>query len=169
MAGVYKVEIKESTEELKQLLGAQRKAAGKERVQLLYLLKTAQAQTVQAAAQLLGRQRVTLQEWLSRYRQGGIELLLATKVSSGRKRSIPAWAEAALTKRLQEPQGFESYGAIQEWLEREIGVVAPYKTVHKLVHYRLASSPKVPRPVSIEQSSERLEAYKKTYHRTWQC
>lgn len=162
MAGVYKVEIKESVGELKQLLGAQRTAMGKERVQLLYLLKTAQAQTVQAAAQLLGRHRVTLQEWLSRYRAGGIESLVETKVSSGRKRTIPSWAEAALAKRLQEPEGFESYGAIQQWLETHLGIVAPYKTVHKLVHYRLASSPKVPRPVSTEQSTQQLEAYKKT-------
>jgi transposase len=162
MAGVYKVEIKESTEELKQLLGTQRTAVSKERVQLLYLLKTAQAQTIQAAAQLLGRHRVMLQEWLSRYRQGGMESLLETKVPSDRKRSIPAWAEAALVKRLQKPEGFESYAAIQGWLENELGVVAPYKTVHKLVHYRLVSSPKVPRPVSVEQSTEQLEAYKKT-------
>lgn len=63
MAGVYKLEIKESEAELKQLLGGQRTAQGKERVQLLYLLKTAQAKTVQEAAQLLGRHRVTLQEW----------------------------------------------------------------------------------------------------------
>ena len=52
MAGVYKLEIKESEAELKQLLGGQRTATGKERVQLLYLLKTGQAATVQTAAQL---------------------------------------------------------------------------------------------------------------------
>ncbi|WP_231295676.1 hypothetical protein [Gloeocapsa sp. PCC 7428] len=62
MAGVYKLEIKESEAELKQLLGAQTTAVGKERVQLLYLLKTGQAATVQRAAQLLGRHRVTVQE-----------------------------------------------------------------------------------------------------------
>lgn len=126
------------------------------------LLKTAQAKTVQAAAQLLGRHRVTLQEWLRSYRQGGIEALLETKVPPGRRRSIPAWAEVALAKRLQEVQGFESYGAIREWLLSQLGIEAPYKTVHKLVHYRLASSPKVPRPQSVEQSPQQLEAYKKT-------
>lgn len=52
MAGVYKLEIKESEAELKQLL-RQKTAQGKERVQLLYLLKTAQAKTIQAASQLL--------------------------------------------------------------------------------------------------------------------
>lgn len=162
MAGVYKVEIKESVEELKQLLGVQRTAVGKERVQLLYLLKTAQAQTMKAAAQLLGRHRVTLQKWLNHYREGGIESLLETKAPSGRGRAIPAWAEAALVKRLQEPQGFESYGATQQWLESNLGIIAPYKTVHKLVHYRLASSPKVPRPVSVEQSQQQLLAFKET-------
>jgi hypothetical protein len=70
MAGVYKLEIQESEAELKQLLGVQRTALGKERVQLLYLLKAKQAKTVQMAAQLLGRHRVTVQEWLSRYRAG---------------------------------------------------------------------------------------------------
>lgn len=162
MAGVYKLEIKESEAELKQLLGVQRTATGKERVQLLYLLKTGQAKTVQMAAQLLGRHRVTVQEWLSRYRAGGIESMLEVKVPPGRKRVIPEWAQKALAKRLQEPEGFESYGEIQEWLRTKLGVVAAYKTVHKLVYYRLASSLKVPRPVSIEQSKEQLSAFKKT-------
>ena len=49
----------------------------------------------------------------------------------GRARKIPTWAEKALAKRLEEPQGFESYGAIQEWLKTNLGIIAPYKTVHK--------------------------------------
>lgn len=134
MAGVYKLEIKQSEAELKQLLGAQRTATGKERVQLLYLLKTGKAATVKTAAQLLGRHRVTVQEWLSRYRAGGIESMLEVKVPPGRARAIPLWAEKTLAKRLQEPQGFESYGEIQEWLKTKLGVVAAYKTVHKLVY-----------------------------------
>lgn len=75
MAGVYKLEIQEDEKTLKQLLCQQRTATGKERVQLLYLLKSKQATTVQQAACLLGRHRVTLQEWLQRYREGGIDSL----------------------------------------------------------------------------------------------
>jgi hypothetical protein len=74
---------------------------------------------------------------------------------------VPAWAVAALQKRLEEPQGFDGYPAICDWLESQLGIVAQYKTVHQLVQYRLQSSPKVPRPVSVEHSSEHLEAYKK--------
>jgi hypothetical protein len=55
MAGVYKLEISESEEELKSLLRVQKTASAKERVQLLYLLKSGQAKTVECAAALLGR------------------------------------------------------------------------------------------------------------------
>ena len=162
MTGVYKLEIQESEADLKQLLRGQKTAFAKERVQLLYLLKTQQATTVQQAAHLLGRHRVTVQEWLQRYREDGLNALLKRKKPTGRRRTIPQWAEDALNNQLQQPQGFESYGAICEWLETQLGVKAAYKTVHQLVHYRLQASPKVPRPVSDQQLPEQVEAYKKT-------
>lgn len=166
MAGVYKLEIAESVDDLKQLLKVQKTASAKERVQLLYLLKTRQAQTVKQAATLLGRNRGTLQEWLRDYRQGGFTQLLSPKPRSGRPRSIPTWAVRSLQKRLQEPQGFDSYQDICDWLASQMGIEATYKTVHKLVYYRLQGSPKVPRPQSVEQSSEQREAYKKNWQTT---
>lgn len=151
MAGIYKLEIQESVEDLKQLLRQQKIASSKERIQLLYLLKTQQAGTVEDAAVLLGRHRVTLHKWLRRYRQNGLDGLLEKRTRCGRPRAIPAWAEVALHKRLHEEQGFDSYQEICNWLETQLGILAKYKTVHQLVHYRLQSSPKVPRPVSNEQ------------------
>jgi transposase len=162
MAGVYKLEITETEADLKQLLRTQKTASDKERVQLLYLLKTEQATTIQAAAALLGRHRVTLQEWLRLYRSGGLEAMLEHKPRSGRRQSIPPWAQAALTKRLHQPDGFNSYGEICQWLETQLGITACYKTVHQLVHYRLKASPKVARPVSTETADAKVEAYKKT-------
>lgn len=162
MAGVYKLEIHESAEELKQLLRSQTSAQRKERIQVLYLLQSQQAKTVQAAAELVGRNRVTVQEWLQHYRNGGLEGLLVNKKPTGRPRKLPQWAEQALCKRLQEPEGFESYQAICNWFENRLGLTVGYKTVHKLVHQRLGGLPKVPRPVSVKQSTEQLEAYKKT-------
>ena len=64
-------------------------------------------------------------------------------------------AEKALEKRLKEKEGFDSYGEICEWLEEKLGIEAKYKTVHKLVYYRLKASPKIARPKSLEQSEER--------------
>ena len=75
MAGIYKLEIQETETDLKQLLREQKAAFAKERVQLLYLLKTRQAKTVQQAAKMLGRNRVTVQEWLQRCRCGDLRSL----------------------------------------------------------------------------------------------
>lgn len=162
MAGVYKLDITETPAELKHLLTTQKTVSDRERVQLLYLLKTEQAPTVQAAAALLGRHRVTLQDWLRLYRQGGLEAMLEHKPRTGRRQSIPQWAQDALSKRLHQPDGFNSYGEICQWLDSQLGITAPYKTVHQLVHYRLKASPKVARPMSHQTTDAKLEAYKKT-------
>jgi transposase len=162
MAGVYKLEISETEAELKTLLRTQKTASAKERVQLLYLLKSGQAKTVESAAALLGRNRVTVQKWLRLYRQGGLARLLERKPHLGRKHSIPQWAQEALSKRLQDAQGFNSYGEICQWLQTQLGISAPYKTVHQLVHYRLGAALKVARPQSIDNTDERVAAYKKT-------
>jgi transposase len=165
MAGVYKLEIAESEEDLKWLLRKQKTASAKERVQLVYLLKSGQAKTVESAAALLGRNRVTVQKWLRRYRQEGLAGMLERKPHPGRKHSIPQWAQDALSKRLDHPEGFNSYGEICQWLQTQLGITAPYKTVHQLVHYRLGASPKVARPQSVENTDERVLTYKKTWQR----
>jgi transposase len=166
MSGVYQLEIKETVEELKELLAIQKTASCKERVQLLYLLKTGHGQTISQTAEMIGRNRVTLHKWIRQYKTGGIEGLLKQKSSPGRPRVIPTWAETALSKKLQEPQGFNGYQEIVSWLEQNLGVNSCYKTVHKLVYYRLESFPKVPRPKSVEQSQAQVEAFKKTLHTT---
>ncbi len=74
---------------------------------------------------------------MRRYRQGSVSELLEQQVRLGRKPEIPQWAIQALRKRLQEPEGFHSYGEIQEWLERTLGVSVSYKVVHRTVHYKL--------------------------------
>ena len=162
MAGVYKLEIRESEEELKSMLRGQKTASDKERIQLLYLLKTKQAKTIQTAAEMLGRNRVTLQDWLGNYRKGGLAGLLEHKPRTGRKQSVPQWAQKALMKKLEEPEGFGSYGEICQWLESELGIKTKYKTLYYLVRYRLKARPKVARPVSAGKSQEQVEAYKKT-------
>lgn len=96
----------------------------KERVQLLYLLKSRQMKTVQDATPLLGRNRITLQKQLpSRW------VVLEKKAYSRRPCVILDWAEVTLQKRLLEPQGFDGYQAICDWLENQLGICCEsYKT-----------------------------------------
>jgi transposase len=131
-------------------------------VQALYLLKLKKVKTIQELAQNLGRDRTTVQRWLRRYRIGGISELLEQQVRSGRKPEIPQWAIQALRKRLQEPEGFHSYGEIQGWLERTLGISVSLKIVHRTVHYKLRAKLKRPRPKSLGPNPIKAEAFKKT-------
>lgn len=70
MAGVFKLEITETAEQLKIRLHEQKTVEEKERVQALYLLKLGQVKTIQQLAVVLGRDRTTIHRWLRQYRQG---------------------------------------------------------------------------------------------------
>lgn len=85
MSGVLKINITESKEKLKKLLIEQKIGKKRERVQILYLLKTRQAETVGHLSSLTGRHRVTISRWLSQYRQGGLDNLLEIGKSSPKK------------------------------------------------------------------------------------
>jgi hypothetical protein len=54
MPRVYKLEIAESGEDLKSLLRKQKTASEKERVQMVYLLKSGKAKTIESAVAVQG-------------------------------------------------------------------------------------------------------------------
>ncbi|MBM0741645.1 helix-turn-helix domain-containing protein [Phormidium sp. CLA17] len=118
MAGVSAIVIKESLEELGTRLRTVEQPIVKERLQVLYWLKRAQAPSISQIAVAIGRHRGTVQKWLALYRAQGLEALLVVKPTpGGDNRMIPMWAEVALAKRLQEPDnGFDSYGEVQHAL-----------------------------------------------------
>ncbi|BBC23142.1 transposase [Pseudanabaena sp. ABRG5-3] len=97
----------------------------------MYLLKSKPAITIQEASKILGRHRVTVQEWLKAYRNGGLPEILKHKARVGRQHSIPQWVQQVLDKRLHKEEGFNDYAEICQWLEQQLGIVAKYKTVHK--------------------------------------
>lgn len=160
MAGVVKINITETAEELKILMSQQKSGQNFVRIQALYLLKTGQFKTVTALSLILGKHRVTIQDWLKIYRSEGIEGLLADRHSAGRKSTIPDWAIPALTRRLEESSGFKSYGEIKKWLQDTLGIGAAYQAVYELVRYKLKAKLKVVRPKSSKQNPERLKAFK---------
>lgn len=160
MAGVSRVIIQEAVESLKQLMHQQTQVADKERIQLLYLLKSGQAPSVTQAAVILGRGRATLQRWLAKYETGGIEGLLERKPHLGAVCQIPLPAQAALQQRLASPEGFGSYREIQTWLEQDYGHVMSYQGVHNHVRYRLRAKLKRPRPQSSRQDPQQQAFFK---------
>lgn len=163
MVGVSQIEIKESTEQLKRLMHLQTNAAAKERLQALYLLKSLQAGSITHAAQLVGRDRTTVQRWMLKYQAQGIEMLIAPRTGQGRKRCINETVSERLDARLQERHGFHTYGDVQQWLATEHGLAVKYGTVHLHVHYRLGAKLKVPRPISVEQDAAAIALFQKPW------
>jgi transposase len=163
MARRFNLEINESTEYLFKSLKKARTACEKERLQMLWWIKTRQVTQHQELSQRLGRDGSTVTRWLQKYRQGGLCKLLEVKASPGAVRKIQGEMLSRLVEKLQCPKGFSSYGQIVEWLEQEFNVQVKYKTVYRLVRYELKATLKVPRPVSKEQDEQALSLFKKTF------
>ena len=72
MGNKLKVEITETVEELKQQLKHQKKGQEKERLQMLYWLKSGQVTSRQELAKRLARNESTIYRWLKKYRAVGI-------------------------------------------------------------------------------------------------
>ena len=162
MAGIVKIDITESAEELQTVMTSQSTASECSKVQVLWWLKTGQVTTVTQAAAQGGHHRTTVSRWLSKYRDGGLEHLLAPPYRPGRPTAIDGELLVALERELADPEGFQSYGEIQHWLSVVHGQEIPYKTVHQTVRYRLKAKLKVPRPVSERQSQGAVDAFKQT-------
>lgn len=156
-------EISESAEELLNLMKNEKKARFRDRLRMLWFLKTGEAETMTRAAELCGVSRLTAAEWFRRYEAGGIAELLLLKTVPGRKRSISGEVEESLKKRLAESDGFDSYGDIRIWIMEHHGLDIPYKTVRKTVRYYLKSKPKMPRPSHIKKNDEDVEEFRKIF------
>jgi transposase len=87
--------------------------------------------------------------------------LLQFKTPPGKPSKLSPQTLEALRVRLQEAEGFRSYGEIQQWLATEYNCDAAYQTVHGIVRYKLNSKLKVPRPRSIEADPQLQETFKK--------
>ncbi|MCT7974602.1 helix-turn-helix domain-containing protein [Laspinema olomoucense] len=137
MARTLNLEIKESAEELKQLLDRQTSVQMKERLQALYLLKTGTLCTLQELSSVLVRDPSTIYRWFQKYKHEGLEGLLKPYKSPGKTTTIPSAAMGKLKQYLEENKGFKSYGEIQTWLKEECGVDVSYHVVYRAVHQKL--------------------------------
>ena len=138
--------IHESADDLKTRLQQERDPRKRQRLHLLYLLASGQARRRAQAAQLLGVERNTIGRWLTRYAQGGLETLLDIYIPTGKTPALTPAQLAQLQQRLAQPEGFASYGEIQQWIATTLGVQMGYHAMHTLVHDKLRARPKVARP-----------------------
>ena len=161
MSRPFKIEITESEEELKKRLQTVREGSQKEKLQMLWWLKSGQVSEQQEIGRRLGRDTSTVTRWLQKYRQGGLPVLLQVNKAPGATRIMSNEVIAALQQQLETEAGFSSYKAIVEWLETEQGQTVEYGTLYQWVRYRLGGKLKVPRPQSYKQDDQVVEQFKK--------
>ena len=161
MSRPFQIEISESQEELEKALKHATTASSKERLQMLYWLKTGQVSSRRSLAERLGRDQATITRWARKYKDEGTRGLLEVKHAPGKVPLVSGSDLERLKKRLQEPSGFTSYGQIQQWLKSELGLSLAYKTVYEIVRKRLGAKLKVPRPQSTKQHPQSLSHFKK--------
>jgi transposase len=162
MSRPFNLEIKESEAELKKQLQQVQRGIHKEKLQMLWWLKSGQVTQQQELGKRLGRDTSTVTRWLQKYRRGGLKELLEIKTAPGNPRKIPPDVLADLQQRLQQPEGFPSYGAIVEWLQEKHNLTIEYATVYGTVRSLLGAKLKVPRPQSYRHDPQAAAAFKKT-------
>lgn len=137
MSRPFIIEITESETDLKKRLQHAREAIHKEKLQMLWWLKSGQVRQQQEIGKRLGRDTSTVTRWLQKYRRGGLVELLQINKAAGNERIIKGEVLADLQQQLQNPEGFSSYGAIVEWLKQKHDLTVEYGTVYATVRYLL--------------------------------
>ncbi len=161
MANTVKVEIKETVDELEELIKQTYDIKIKERLQALYFLKSGQITTLKALAKILLKDTSTLYRWLKQYKDGGLPKFLDIYEPKGKSSSIPADVIEKLRERLKDPLGFNSYQEIQDWLKNEHQIEVGYFVVYRVARRLLQAKPKVPRPRSSKQDEVAVKRFKR--------
>lgn len=163
MAKRSKLYIKESKKELNSLLKRQTQFKNVQRIQSLLHIKEGTFKTRKELSHSLGIVTRTLEKWLSKYREGGIENMLTLGTRNRKSTCIPAAIEIEISKIVQDPeQGFSSYVEAQRWLATEYNLDLKYNTVREHLIRRYKTKIKSPRKSHVKKDDKAVDVFLKT-------
>jgi transposase len=163
MGRVKTIEIKESTAELLQLSRKVSHPLAQARLRAYYLYQSGQVQNYDQLAASLGYERHTIGKWFQLYREKGLTACLDINAGGKPKGSvITGLVLEQLQQKLQDPVPyFTSYKQIQQWLQKEHGILLSYEHVHRFVRYYLGAKLKVVRKSNLKKDAAKEEKFKK--------
>ena len=117
--------IKESVEELEELLRKEKDARVYRRIRVIYLIKTIENPKLEEIAEKVGIVKKTAFEYWDWYKKGGVEnLKLKYK---GRKARLNKEEFERFKERAKE--GFDSLKTMQEWIKKDFNKELSIKTI----------------------------------------
>ncbi len=147
--------IKETKEEIREMLKSEHHVKRQNRLQALYLIVTKQAKSRSGVSIMLGLNRNTISEWFSLYEAGGLEKLLDIYRPSGAKPKITDAVKADISEILKTEKGFRTYKEIHQLVVKKHQINVSYRAVHNLVRYKLAAKLKSPRPANPKKTKQK--------------
>ena len=138
--------IKETEEEIREMLKSEHQVKKQNRLQALYLIVSRQAKSRSQVSKMLGFNRNTISEWFSLYEAGGLEKLLEIYKPSGAKPKITAAAMMEIGEILKTEKGFRTYKEIHQLVVKKHQIEVCYRAVHNVVRYKSEAKLKSPRP-----------------------
>ena len=138
--------IKETEEQICEMLKSEHQVRRQNRLQALYLMVTKQATSRSQVAIMLGFNRNTISAWCSLYEAGGLAKLLDIYKPSGAPPKITDAAKADIKELLQTEKGFRTYKEIHQLVVKKHHLEVSYRAVHNLARYQLGAKLKSPRP-----------------------
>jgi len=164
MANSKNISVKESEQDLKNLM-RQQPIHKKNRVQMLLILKKTQKSLSKIElASILKVNHNTAQKWRKSYFEKGIDGLLSDGRVGFKPSKINKDIHQAIQERLTSPaDAFTSYVDLISWIvENYIPDGINYHTVNKYVKRHFGAKLKVSRKSHIKKDPNAVEAFKKT-------
>ena len=158
-----KFNIDQSVEDLKSYKVKITDYRSSQQLNALILIKSDEYTTLEEVASHLGVSHRTLQRWLKRYREHGLERLLSPLTRNKPSKVITPEIHKELEQRLlSKDNPFSSYVEVQQWLEKTHHVKIGYKWLWAYMTTKMNSKLKVPRKVNVKKQPDAEDSFFKT-------
>ncbi len=157
-----KKKIKEDKEELLEMMKYERNSNKRNKIHLLYLVKTEEQIKITEISKIIKRPRTRIYKWFKLYEEEGIEGYLK-KIDYNRHKSKLNGEKLEKLERIlkEEGKGFSSFKEAYRYVNEVLNVKLAYISVYKILVNKLKAKLKVVRPVNENKDPEKEEAFKK--------
>lgn len=163
MAKAKEIIVKETPQQLKQLLKQQSKESLRNRLIMVQQIKKSKVSLSKIElAEQVGVNHNSIQKWRRLYESGGMSLLLEHKQGGKRREVINTTAHAAIEKKLKSPvDAFVSFEELRRWVDKHFIPGIKYVTLNAYVKKHFGAKLKAARKSHIQKDAAAVDHFKK--------